>query len=419
MLPANVGASLKVAPPPRKTAADFLETTATRLQLGTTTTTVATNRSSGMVASNTRATLPDTSRDRSVLEWRLLEVAAEQQARAANGPDPKEVAAQLAREVANAGQGKGRDEGAAFAAIAVRNCPHLKAGREPAAALFNAAGSAVKAIALVACGLKGQPPAGLRALIGLELLDLHMNRLMSVDPASAPLSSAPSSSSAGLKLHHLKTLVEPDSIPPPTVALNLPRPSYSHFERVALSTCQSTLEPYPQPLRSLKPRNPTQVLSNNQLGADARGTFGGAAGRLPDDCFGLVLREGSWRKQRKELYMARTRGGKMWRFSTITIVLSVCDCARVCFLRFFLCVLFSHSRLCVLCCCKNVPRQRWCHGLTSLDVSNNPDLQTLPSSLGHLARLEALNASHCSLARVTTKLWACSSLTRLELQVGA
>jgi Leucine-rich repeat (LRR) protein len=137
------------------------------------------------------------------------------------------------------------------------------------------------------------------------------------------------------------------------------------------------------------------VLANNQLGKDAMGTFGGAAGRLPDDCFGSVP---LWLINIETMLSPTSRfyapidsicGPIRWRLITPTYN-TVC--------------LIEHSL-------------RWCHNLTSLDLSNNKHLQVLPSSLGHLTKLESLNASHCALTRVTTKVWGCSFLKRLELQV--
>ena len=247
MLPANAGQRKKEAPSKRKTAADFLEATATRLQissghtsdalagssLSSSSLTLSTSSSSKRVPSSSTTT----SRERSLLEWRLLEVAAELQAKSANGPSPEERAAQMRKEVAalskkkkDAADDDGDDDIPAFASIFIRNCPHLKAGREPVEGLFKAAGGAVRTLALVGCHLQGQLPVGLHALTGLEELDLNMNKLMSVDPVKKEVKSeaaaaaaaaapsrkanpyaaygvAPESPPPGLKLKHLKKLV--------------------------------------------------------------------------------------------------------------------------------------------------------------------------------------------------------------------
>lgn len=157
-------------------------------------------------------------------------MAAELQAKSANGPSPEERAAQMRKEAAALSKKKkdavdDDDDIPAFASIFIRNCPHLKAGREPVEGLFKAAGGAVRTLALVGCHLKGQLPVGLHALTGLEELDLNMNKLMSVDPVSKEVKSeaaaapsrkanpyaaygvAPESPPPGLKLMHLKKLV--------------------------------------------------------------------------------------------------------------------------------------------------------------------------------------------------------------------
>jgi hypothetical protein len=243
MLPANAGMRMKDAPSKRKTAADFLEATATRLQIssghtsdalaGSSVSSSSLTLSSSSSSSSKRApsSSTTTSRERSLLEWRLLEVAAELQAKSANGPSPEERAAQMRKEAAALGKKKkdaaddDDDDIPAFASIFIRNCPHLKAGREPVEGLFKAAGGAVRTLALVGCNLKGQLPVGLHALTGLEELDLNMNKLLSVDPVSkeakgeaaavpktkenpyAAYGAAPSSPPIGLKLKHLKKLV--------------------------------------------------------------------------------------------------------------------------------------------------------------------------------------------------------------------
>lgn len=59
----------------------------------------------------------------------------------------------------------------------------------------------------------------------------------------------------------------------------------------------------------------------------------------------------------------------------------------------------------------------WCKHLTHLDISNNPHLLAIPSSVSSMAKLEVLNAGHCSLDRVSRGVWSCTALTLLQLSV--
>jgi len=169
----------------------------------------------------------DPRRDRSALEWRLLEIAAEKRAEAANGPSM----ASLIKAATGVGGEEEEEEEDTGAVILIRNCPHLQAGRGPPDGLWYAAGGNVSSLAMVSCGLKGRPPTGVLGLVNLRVLDLRLNSIKCVDPQPLP-EDAPTWATG-----KLKELVE----------LNL---------------------------------------SNNLLGQDHMGTYGGSVGRLSDTCLG-------------------------------------------------------------------------------------------------------------------------------------
>ena len=104
-------------------------------------------------------------RDRSALEWRFLEVAAAQRAEAANGPS---MASILAAATGQANEEEEEEANSNGASIQIRNCPHLRAGREPPQALWCAVGGNVGDLSLINCGRKHAPPAGLYFLVNLR-----------------------------------------------------------------------------------------------------------------------------------------------------------------------------------------------------------------------------------------------------------
>jgi hypothetical protein len=169
--------------------------------------------------------------DRSALEWRLLELAASQTSSSFSntsslGP-PLPIEAQDESNINNGQQQKEEkeknllsdssnqavvvpkkkkkeeEEEEVKGIVHIRNCQMLASGQEPSVNMWLSSRAVVHELHLVHCDIPKQPPAGIMALSGLEVLDLSHNLIVNPNPLPLP-ETAPEWAKEGM----LKNLVK-------------------------------------------------------------------------------------------------------------------------------------------------------------------------------------------------------------------